>query len=114
MGVHEFKIRKGPFAGKTVKMSFQEPGRGDSLVQAIINVAYEILDEIVAPICEIPGGIGADIYLACLWDYGDDKQMRLILDKVAARYGVDRDRLESLDRQPVGLIAMYVLEARTR
>ena len=114
MSEHEFMIRKGPFAGKKVKMSFQEPGRGDSLIQAIINIAYEILDEIVSPVCEIPGGIGADIYLADLACYADDKQVQVILDKVVERYGVDRDRLESLDRQPIGLIAMYVLEARKK
>jgi hypothetical protein len=115
MAEYKFVIRKGPLAGKRVRFNMAEKAdpKGNP-AQAIVNFTYEILDRIVGPLCGIPGGISADVYLAGLFDYGRRDQVKRILDKIAKDYGVDRDYLKVLEKAPIGLIAMYVMENRIR
>lgn len=112
MSQHEFDITKGPLAGKKVTWNQTEPSEGAPTVgRQVTNRAYEILDEIISPVCGI-SGVSADIYMADLDCYcgSDDKETELILDKIAEKYKVDREYLDCISSAPLGLIALYTLD----
>lgn len=89
----------------------------NELKQMTGSIGYDILDNIVSPICGI-SGIMANLYLATILDYTmdeDDPDTDKIIEEICKRY-----KLEYLDDEktvppifadmPIALIALYILE----
>lgn len=76
------------------------------LYKEIDRISYEILDEIISPVCKIPkGAIFADIFLADIGCYtsGDENEEYEILDQICKKY-----KLESLDeKEYLSPLAVY-------
>jgi len=96
------------------------------LYKEIDKISYEILDEIVSPICEIPkGSIWADLFSADIGCYtnGDEKENDEIFEEINKKYklGLDYICLNTEDdsrknvpvpfddKWPLALIALHIL-----
>ena len=83
------------------------------LSKLIGQIGYEILDEIIAPVCGIEGII-ADLYLADMACYtmGDEENEKKIIDKIIERYKLYRTDAELIidSSMPIALIVLFILE----
>jgi hypothetical protein len=78
----------------------------------IVGISYEILDEIVSPICGIEkGGILADLNLATLDCYyiGENDERLQILNEIASRFKIRRELLSAIDDAPLAFIALNII-----
>lgn len=74
------------------------------------SIGYQILDDIVAPECNI-SGIMADLYLASVMDYADDeKQGRKIIKKIYSKYKIPKYSVYLSEEAPIALLALAILE----
>lgn len=75
-------------------------------------IAYDILDNIISPICEIPKGtIWADLWLADIECYcmDDDQQREKILTAIEERYQLEEHELSYVDSYtPLIQIALFL------
>lgn len=80
----------------------------------VLKVAYEILDDIIAPTVGIKG-IWANLFMAEPSTYLSDKtkvaseQRKKIITKVARRYGAQEYALAHAWRQPIALFALVAM-----
>ncbi|MHA1437967.1 MAG: hypothetical protein ACTSPD_10355 [Promethearchaeota archaeon] len=87
------------------------------LKNAIGSIGYDILDNIVSPICGIEGII-ADLYLATLLDYTlgedspeNDKIIKTICERYKLEYLDDENEIPPIyPDMSIALIALYILE----
>ena len=69
----------------------------NEVYHALSKICYEILDEIVSPVCEIPKGtIWADIWLADLECYilDDEKAREEIYKRIKEKYQISDDEMD--------------------
>jgi hypothetical protein len=82
------------------------------LVEALSKIAYDILDNIVSPVCSIPRGtIWADLWLADLECYcmEDDQEREKILVGIQERYSLNEQDMNNIDSYtPLMQIALFI------
>jgi len=85
------------------------------LQYAIDSISIYILDEVVAPQCDIPKGtISCDIYLTELSEFLDDncimtKREEIMLKIIARKYRLPEDAPSYLEDLPIAEICLYIL-----
>lgn len=73
------------------------------------NIGYDILDNIVGPVCGI-SGIFADLYLADIETYTyEDKEQKKIFKLISKKYEVNIN-WGIFCNKPIALIALYIME----
>ena len=79
----------------------------NQLTHWIGKLGYEIIDEIISPMCEI-SDVVADLYLADVITYAvDDKLADKIIKKIKERYKID---YYIMPDTPIALIVLVILE----
>lgn len=80
-------------------------------VDTVHEVAETIFNEIIAPICSVPG-VSANFYTAKFADYdnADPKNRKEILDKILAKHRIPGNILGTLQEYPLALIALYIVD----
>ena len=80
------------------------------LSKHIGSIGYDILDEIVSPVCGI-GAIMADLYLAEINTYTscDEKENKKIFKLISKKYNIKMDK-EYFSEAPIALLALYIME----
>lgn len=83
----------------------------DELKRMIVAISYDILDEVVSPVCHIPkGGIVANVFLADLGCYtiGDEEEEKQLDKELRKRYSLD-EHVDLPMYVPVASIALSVI-----
>lgn len=74
------------------------------------NISYEIIDEIISPMCGI-SGVFADLYLADIVTYADTKELQeKILRKIYRKYNIKKNDVFLNANMPIALLALAVIE----
>lgn len=97
-----------------IKISKEEKQKEISKI--VTELAYEILDEIISPICDI-GNVIADCNLATINDYtmGDEKEINEIINKIIEKYNLEEGEGAYLSNimtedMPLNLISLMIIE----
>jgi len=82
----------------------------EELSKYIDKIGYEIIDDIISPMCGISDVI-ADLYLADIQTYEyDEKKAIRIAEKVFKKYGIKNGYAEIFIDKPIALLALFILE----
>lgn len=74
----------------------------------IIKIGFEIIDDVISPICGIDHVI-ADLYLADVWVYASDqKEVDKIFREIRKKYKLNKYTLLD-DSIPIAMIALEIL-----
>jgi hypothetical protein len=80
------------------------------LYKELQKIAYEIIDEIICPVCGI-SGVMADLWLADIETYTmeDDQEREAILAKIEEKYQLKENELNYIDSYtPLIMIALFL------
>jgi len=83
----------------------------EELSKYIGNIGYDIIDNIISPVCGIDKVI-ADLYLADIQTYtfGDKKENNKIIKQVEKKYNIKLEYPKYFLETPLALLALYILE----